>query len=789
VEIDILKDLNEVQQEAVRNYEGPSLIVAGAGSGKTRVLTYRIAYLLQQGVQPRSVLALTFTNKAAGEMRERISALVGPQAARALWMGTFHSMFLKILRAESALLGFPSSFTIYDAQDSRNLVKHIIKEMQLDEDVYKPGDVCARISSAKNGLLTPDAYARSAQIVQQDMAARKPLVGEIYRLYAARCFKAGAMDFDDLLLFTNILFRDHPEVLDRYQQKFRYILVDEYQDTNYSQYLIVRKLAQQHHNVCVVGDDSQSIYAFRGARIENILNFRKDYPGFKLFKLEQNYRSTKTIVNAANSLIEKNTHRIPKQVWSAGEDGPLIRVFESESDLEEGFVLAGSINTLKKQEDIGFQNFAILYRTNAQSRIFEEALRKMGIPYRVIGGLSFYQRKEVKDLLAYLRLMVNPRDDESFRRVVNYPARGIGNTTLGRLSEVAAQEGASLWDTAVQVSQTSGGKGPLGRLWSFVELVRGFSGMMETADAYQVTSHVAKESGLLADLQADRSAEGMSRCENIEELLNAVQAFVTASPEDGGAESDDHSLGAYLQNVSLLTDADMAKGEERDEVTLMTVHASKGLEFDVVYLAGMEENLFPSQMCIASAQDIEEERRLFYVGLTRARKYAFLSYAGSRFRWGSHVFCSPSRFIGEIDPRYLDQPEQPGAFPERSGAFSEGSSSVSGRFSAGRSNRTSERFVSSSEPSTPPLAQPRGFVPVRSAASPRPAPSQGATQAFEADDPCKICVGMQVEHQRFGAGEVTAMEGTPPDAKATVLFREGGSKQLLLKFARLKILS
>ena len=456
--------------------EGPSLIVAGAGSGKTRVLTYRIAYLLHQQVPPHSILSLTFTNKAAGEMRERIAGLVGEKAAKRLWMGTFHSMFSRILRFEAEHLGFPSSFTIYDTQDSKNLVKQIIKELQLDEEVYKPSDVFSRISSAKNSLITPSSYAQNSQVVQQDLAARKPMVGEIYRLYAARCFKAGAMDFDDLLLYTNILFRDHPEVLERYQQKFRYILVDEYQDTNFSQYLIVKKLAQQHHNVCVVGDDSQSIYSFRGAKIENILNFRTDYPGYKLFKLEQNYRSTKTIVNAANSVIEKNRNRIPKQVWTSKEDGALIGVFESQSDIEEGFAIAGSIVGLKREEDLSNADFAILYRTNAQSRIFEESLRKMNIPYRVIGGLSFYQRKEVKDLLAYLRLLVNPRDDEAFKRVINYPQRGIGNTTLAHLSEEAERHSESLWETAVHVGEwvPALNRGTQAKVKAFTELIQGF---------------------------------------------------------------------------------------------------------------------------------------------------------------------------------------------------------------------------------------------------------------------------------------------------------------------------
>lgn len=771
--IDFLNDLNDVQQQAVKEFEGPSLIVAGAGSGKTRVLTYRIAYLLQQQVPPHTILSLTFTNKAAGEMRERIAGLVGDKAAKSLWMGTFHSMFSRILRAEAESLGFPSSFTIYDAQDSKNLVKQIIKELQLDDEIYKPSDVFSRISSSKNSLITPSSYAQNPQVVQQDMAARKPMIGDIYRLYAARCIKAGAMDFDDLLFYTNILFRDHPEILNKYQQKFRYILVDEYQDTNYSQYLIVKKLSQLHHNVCVVGDDSQSIYAFRGAKIENILNFRKDYPSFKLFKLEQNYRSTKTIVNAANSLIEKNKNRIPKQVWSAKEDGAPVRLLVSQTDIQEGFAIAGSISELKRSENFGNDDFAILYRTNAQSRIMEESLRKMNIPYRVFGGLSFYQRKEVKDLLAYLRLLVNSNDDEAFKRVINYPQRGIGTTTVAHLSEAAGEHSVSLWETAKHSAEWAPGlnKGAQAKIKAFVDLIQGFMALVDSIDAYEVTFQVAQASGILAELKADRSPEGMTRGENIEEVLNGVREFVASGSGPEEEEPGKVTLTEYLQNVSLLTDADLQKEDDKDKVTLMTVHASKGLEFDVVYIAGLEENLFPSQMAISSVQDVEEERRLFYVGLTRARRFAFLSYATSRFRWGTSVFCSPSRFLKEIDPQFLEVPAE---------AQEDSMSDASFPTRPGSSFIPLHRASSQRKEVEP---KQNGTV----ASLRKSTPSSLSDASFVADDPQKICLGMRVEHQRFGVGEVIQMEGTPPDAKATVLFKQAGTKQLLLKFARLRI--
>ncbi len=769
---DFLKDLNDVQRKAVVNYNGPSLIIAGAGSGKTRVLTYRIAYLLTQGVAAGSILSLTFTNKAAKEMKERISQLVGENEARRLWMGTFHSVFARILRSEAEAIGYPSNFSIYDTQDSKNVVKQIIKEMNLDDHVYKIGDVYNRISSAKNNLVTANMYAANSAMNMEDAAVKRPRIHEIYKHYAQRCFKAGAMDFDDILLNTNILFRDHPEILDKYQRFFRYILVDEYQDTNSAQYMIVKKLAAQRGNICVVGDDAQSIYAFRGARIENILNFRKDYPNYQMYKLEQNYRSTQNIVNAANTLIEKNRNRIQKEVFSENDEGDRIRVFNVATDQEEGYVVAASILEMKYNYQFANKDFAILYRTNAQSRIFEEALRKRNIPYKIYGGLSFYERKEIKDVLAYGRLLVNPKDDEAFRRVINFPARGIGDTTIGRLETAANAAGISMWDAAIRAEQLAPDIAPAarGKLHKFINFMGEYSRKQPSLDAYELLHQLVIATGIIASLQAEKTPENISRMQNIDELLNGIHEFVEENDTDGGLVT----LDQYLANVSLLTNADNDKAEDNDKVTVMTVHSSKGLEFDVVYIVGMEENLFPSQMSVSSMQDIEEERRLFYVALTRARKSVFLSYAGVRFRWGSMTSSAPSRFIKEIDPRFLDfvggeaakAINSPLTPRQAKPTFESGQATTfPSKFKPVNSGYTGNNFVRKDSGSTP--LSPLDGVP--------------------ADDPDKIKTGMTVEHLRFGTGKVLAIDGSGANAKVTVYFGSAGQRQLLLKFAKLRI--
>jgi len=765
---DFLKELNEVQSEAVVNYQGPALVIAGAGSGKTRVLTYRIAYLLSQGVPARNILSLTFTNKAAKEMKERIGSLVGESNARSLWMGTFHSVFAKILRFEAASLGYPSSFTIYDTQDSRNLIRTIIKDLKLDDTIYKPSDVHSKISAAKNELITPLAYHADPIIGERNRNSRIPMVGDIYKMYAIRCYKAGVMDFDDLLLNTNILFRDFPEVLAKYQRSFNYILVDEYQDTNYSQYLIIKKLAQHHHNVCVVGDDAQSIYSFRGAKIENILNFRNDYPNYRLFKLEQNYRSTQTIVNAANSIIARNQKQIQKQVWSSNNMGEKIQVFRSATDIEEGFAVANSIHETKYSQRLKNSEFAILYRTNAQSRIFEEALRKRNIPYRVYGGLSFYQRKEIKDLLAYLRLIVNPKDDEAFKRIVNYPARGIGDTTLAKLEALANSKNRPIFDVACNAVAygLDINKGTLSKLMQFASLIIDYTSKIEKLDAYEMAYQVTTTTGILKDLQSEKTPENISRFENIQELLNGIKDFTT----NNATESGPVNLVHYLENVSLLTDADNEKDGDDDKVTIMTIHSSKGLEFGVVYIVGLEEGLFPSTMNMVDQREMEEERRLFYVALTRAKIRAFLSFAHSRYKWGVPSNCTPSRFIQEIDAQYLDLPKDPR------------SKDPIPSFNEIPKKKFNEQSLFDKVPVK--IIQPRKAFNGTNGSG-----GNASGEEFIADDPAKIQVGMQVLHERFGPGKVIEVEGILPDIKATVFFTDSGQKSLLLKFARLKIIS
>jgi DNA helicase-2/ATP-dependent DNA helicase PcrA len=760
----ILESLNEAQREAVLNTDGPALVIAGAGSGKTRVLTMRIANLLYKDVKPWRILALTFTNKAAREMKERIASVVGQHKASQLWMGTFHSVFSKILRLEASHLGYPASYTIYDSQDSKNMVKSIIKSMKLNDKEYKPGDVLSSISSAKNNLITPSAYAQNAALMAADRAARRPALHEIYVRYSKECYKSGVMDFDDLLLNTNILFNNFAEVLKKYQNQFDYILVDEYQDTNYAQYLIIKKLAALHKNVCVVGDDAQSIYSFRGAKIENILNFRNDYPDYRLFKLEQNYRSTQTIVEAANSIIAKNAGQIKKQVYSKNDQGEKIKILKAQSDLEEALIVTKDIIQRKAMEQYDYKDFAILYRTNAQSRNFEEALRKQMIPYKIYGGLAFYQRKEIKDILAYFRIIVNPHDRESLKRIINFPTRGIGNTTIEKLETYADAAGRSIWDvmTNPMVAQIGISPATLKKLSAFIALIAGFKAQIEQLNAYEFAAEVVSKSGLLKEFSDDKSAEGESRTENINELLAGIKEYAQQRKEQGLPES----ILGFIEEVSLLTDMDNEKPEDRNTVTLMTIHASKGLEFKNVYIVGVEEELFPSSRSIGDERAIEEERRLFYVAITRAEHHATISHARMRYKYGELSFSRPSRFIAELDKAFTNSAEsgnpdndfqqsRPSAQPQRQ---------LFGRTTPTASTR--QRSFSSD-----------------AFASRKPPVSVNFNQA-NAD----IAVGATVVHDRFGTGTVVAIEGNMPDTKITVEFQNSGTKQLLMKFAKLKVL-
>lgn len=775
-----LNQLNESQREAVLYNEGPSLVVAGAGSGKTRVLTYKIAYLLEQGLPPQSILALTFTNKAAREMKERIASLTDPQTARRLWMGTFHSIFSRILRTEAEHIGYPSNYTIYDTADSKSLIRTIIKEMQLDEKIYRPGMIQSRISNAKNALVTWKAYEQSKELVEHDMESKVPLVREIYKRYQMRCLQAGAMDFDDLLLQTNILFRDHPEVLDKYRNFFRFVLVDEYQDTNFAQHLIVQRLCEQHRHICVVGDDAQSIYSFRGANIDNILKFKNQYPGCRIFKLERNYRSTQNIVNAANSLIHKNKEQIQKTVYSEKEEGNKIRVSASYSDYEEGYAVASGIQEMQMRSGYEYADFAILYRTNAQSRILEEALRKRGIPYKIYGGLSFYQRKEIKDVIAYLRLIVNPHDEEAFKRIINYPARGIGDTTLGKLTKAATEHVVSLWTVLNDPVRygVSVNSGTEKKLAVFRQLMQSFIDRNPQLSAEEMASAVVKESGIVSTLFQDRSVEGISKQENLQELLKGIAEFCEIRREEG---SEHVSLADFLSEVSLLTDQDNDKDEQANKVTLMTIHAAKGLEFKNVFVVGMEEDLFPSQMSRDNPRAVEEERRLFYVAVTRAEENCVLTYAKSRFRNGQSAICSPSRFLRDIDTRFLDIPAD---------------AAVTDSFATAR-----ERFQRPASFASP-FRQPKATeekedytAPVDQTALRQKrltkmdqATSVPATSFAPSSDLSGLTVGARVRHERFGEGEVVALEGTGGNAKATVAFTHFGKKQLLLKFAKLTVL-
>lgn len=777
---DYLNELNESQREAVLYNEGPSLVIAGAGSGKTRVLTYKIAYLLDNGYEPWSILALTFTNKAAREMKERIARQVGQERARYLWMGTFHSIFSRILRAEAEALGFTSNFTIYDATDSKSLVKAIIKEMNLDDKVYKPGMVQGRISNAKNHLVLPEAYAVNAELIEADRAAKVPLLHEIYLRYWNRCRQSDVMDFDDLLLYTYLLFRTRPDICDKYAARFRYILVDEYQDTNFAQHSIVLQLTQKHQFVCVVGDDAQSIYSFRGANIDNILNFTRTYKDARLFKLEQNYRSTQTIVNAANSLIAKNRDQIQKEVFSEKDKGEPIGVFAAYSDVEEGEIVTNKIAQLHAKSGYAYHDFAILYRTNAQSRIFEEALRKRSIPYRIYGGLSFYQRKEVKDVVAYFRLAVNPHDEEAFKRVINYPARGIGNTTLGKLTEAAGRCEVSLWKVLCEPLSygVELNKGTYTKLQGFRDLISEFVTLAREQDAYTLGMELVKRSGIMAEIYQDRSPENMSRQENIEELVNGMRDFCDGRQEEGNPHV---LLSDYLSEIALLTDQDEEQGEAQPKVTLMTIHSAKGLEFPNVFVVGLEENLFPSPLSSASYRALEEERRLFYVAVTRAEEHCYLSYAKSRFKYGKMEFCNPSRFLKDIDVRYLQVPQE-----ELMGTRIEEKAS---RFRKEASRASYEREPRETGPSMfdggPMPEEPHRFVPPRTL---RRIPDASPSATSTGPSAGGLSAGMWIEHERFGKGEVTRVEGSGDNCKATVQFQHAGVKQLLLKFARFKII-
>ncbi|MEY8707730.1 UvrD-helicase domain-containing protein [Bacteroides faecichinchillae] len=784
-----IEELNESQYNAVTYDDGPSLVIAGAGSGKTRVLTYKIAYLLEKenGYNPWNILALTFTNKAAREMKERIGRQVGMKLARYLWMGTFHSVFSRILRAEAHHIGFTSQFTIYDSADSKSLLRSIIKEMGLDEKTYKPGSIQARISNAKNHLVSPAGYAANKEAYEGDAAAKMPAIRDIYSRYWDRCRQAGAMDFDDLLFYTYILFRDFPEVLARYRDQFRYVLVDEYQDTNFAQHSIVLQLTKENQHVCVVGDDAQSIYSFRGADIDNILYFTKVYPNTKVFKLEQNYRSTQTIVCAANSLIEKNERQIRKEVFSEKEKGELIGVFQAYSDVEEGDIVANKIAELRRVNDYSYADFAILYRTNAQSRIFEEALRKRSIPYKIYGGLSFYQRKEIKDVIAYFRLVVNPNDEEAFKRIINYPARGIGDTTVGKIITAATDNSVSLWNVLCEPLSygLTINKGTHTKLQGFHELIEGFIADQSDKNAYEIGTDIIRQSGIINDVCQDTSPENLSRKENIEELVNGINDFCALRQEEGNPNI---SLTDFLSEIALLTDQDSDKADDGEKITLMTVHSAKGLEFKNVFVVGLEENLFPSGMVGDSPRALEEERRLFYVAITRAEEHCFLSFAKTRFRYGKMEFGSPSRFLRDIDMHYLQLPHEVGvsrSVDEGAGRFRR---EIEGGFTRSASSKRTPLGNFSSEQERRPKEQiiaptvPRNLKKVSSVSNNNTSATSSSQSPIQG-----ISAGQMIEHERFGLGEVVKVEGTGDNAKATIHFKNAGDKQLLLRFARFKI--
>ena len=793
-----LDELNSIQREAAKSTEGPVMIIAGAGSGKTRVLTYRIAHLIEKNVDTFNILALTFTNKAAKEMKERIAKIIGHSEAKNLWMGTFHSVFAKILRIEAEKIGYPNNFTIYDTEDSKSVIKEILKQFNLDDKIYKPSLVLNRISDAKNKLISPQHYQNNILTQQEDQNSRKPLLGQIYATYQKRNFKTGAMDFDDLLYQTNVLLRDFPDVLLKYQNKFRYISVDEYQDTNFSQYLIIKQLAARFQNICVVGDDAQSIYAFRGANIQNILNFEKDYPDLKTYKLEQNYRSTKTIVAAANQIIANNKEQFKKTVFTENEEGYLLKVIKANTDNEEGQKIANHIFETKAQNQIMNSDFAILYRTNAQSRSFEEALRKLNIAYKIYGGISFYQRKEIKDLLSYFRLIINNSDDESIKRIINYPARGIGQTTIDKLTVAALEHDISLWMVISNLKDFNLGinAGISTKINDFVTQIKSFNLLLAYKDAYELANQIAVSCGIVKELYNDKTPEGVSRYENIQELLNGIKDFVEQprTPQENELneviksvidpsnstefnEETDYSLKTldeFMQEITLLTNVDKEDDKDGDKVSLMTVHAAKGLEFKYVYIVGLEENLFPSQLSISSRSDLEEERRLFYVAITRAEKQAVLSFATMRYRFGNITYCEPSRFINEIDDKYLDYPKEniQKKFSDDSfGGF---------RTNYLKNNKLDENALTNNEKTKAITFNPsnKKLIKINSNLS-------TSSSILDAKLNKNLIAGDWVLHDKFGKGQISALEGNWPETKANIIFENVGQKSLLLKFARL----
>ena len=774
---DILQGLNNPQKEAVTTVEGPVMVIAGAGSGKTKALTHRIAYMIQEGINPFSIMALTFTNKAAKEMKDRIMKLVDPHAARNVWMGTFHSVFARILRIEAQHLGFTQDFTIYDTDDSKQLINSILKERELDTKAYPAKYILHRISMVKSALYTPEDYCNNFEIQQQDIRANKPLVGEIFKTYNNRLQRANAMDFDDILFYTNVLLRDFHEILYKYQQRFEYILVDEYQDTNYAQYLIIRRIAAMRENICVVGDDAQSIYGFRGANIQNILNFKNDYPEQKLIRLEQNYRSTKTIVNAANSVIEHNKDQIKKKVWSDKEEGELITILRATSDNEEGTLVANSIFGYKMSHQLNNKDFAILYRTNSQSRSLEEALRKKNIPYKIYGGLSFYDRKEVKDLLAYFRVVINPYDEQALLRIINYPARGIGKTTIERLMVVANERNKGIWDVIASDNEPMPqdfNAGTANKLRNFAIMIKSFQTLLNKQNAIELAKHICNTVGIIKDLKEDDTPEGIARVQNIEELLNAIMEFSDKQVDEVTGEQNEVTLNKFMEDVALLTDQDKKEDEDADYVTLMTIHSAKGLEFPYVYIVGLEENLFPGIQSLSTREDLEEERRLFYVALTRAEKKLVLSHAESRYRWGNLTLSEPSRFIEEIDQSLIEKTKK--ASFRGTSSFNEGvnfSNPFSKSFQATREyqKKTTENTSN-----------------VNRATQNTNSGQKYNSSDFNPATPEEIVEGMIVLHQKFGQGRVEKVEGIGPNKKATVFFDECGTKQLMLKFAKLNIL-
>ena len=791
-----LETFNPPQRAAVEYCEGPSLVIAGAGSGKTRVLTYKIAYLMEHGYQPWSILALTFTNKAAGEMKDRIAKIVGVDYARMLWMGTFHSIFLRVLRQEHEKIGFSSNFTIYDAADSKSLVKSIIKEMELDDKTYKPGTVQGIISNAKNQLVTAEQYASNPANRQSDARHNMAALGQIFLRYCNRCKQSDAMDFDDILLYTYLLFEKHPDVLAKWEQRFRYVLVDEYQDTNFAQHRIVWQLTRQHQHVCVVGDDAQSIYSFRGANIDNILTFQKIYESARLFKLERNYRSTQNIVEAANSLIKKNSRQIQKDIFSENDRGEKLHVMDTHSDIEEAKMVVNAIRGIKRKEGCEYSDFAILYRTNAQSRVFEDTMRKESLPYRIYGGLSFYQRKEIKDVIAYFRLAVNPNDEEAFKRVINYPARGIGQTTVTKILSAATEHEVSLWTVINSPEQYELGvnKGTLMKIAAFREMISSFIENAQKMPANQVGTMIVKQSGIIADIYQDTTPENLSRQENVEELVNGMQDFCDMRMEEG---NENISLSDYLSEVSLMSDVDSDKGDDEHKITLMTIHSAKGLEFGTVFVVGLEEGLFPSDMVSGNPREMEEERRLFYVAITRAKTHCYLSYAQCRFRYGQMEFSAPSRFLKDIDPKYLDR--QQSMFSTRRSMDDEVELPWQRKRSLFGERQETPRPFRPTVPSAKPFPSASPFF------SARPVPSTGTTtttarplssvsqttsfpQGTSSHAGGGLKEGAYILHNRFGRGKVLKVEGTGDNTKATVQFENVGTKQLLLKFAKFEVI-